>query len=150
MNPFNLMPTSQPDKFPGLFSSAPAQAKTPVFRRPGVFNTIAKDAYEVVSFLNLLGFRFTIPKFVDKSTMEGNFKDADINDPTPREYVAGHVGFTGELNIAQIVDNLGGDRSSPQRGLLQTMDSVGVKYSDLKTWPSDQQIVDALEQIFRS
>lgn len=143
------MPTSQPDKFPGLFTSVHITQR-PVFRRPGMFNTIAKDAYEVIAFLNLLGFRFTIPKYVDKSTMEGPFRDADINDPTPREYVAGHVGFIGELNIAQIVDNLGGDRSSPQKGLLQTMDSVGLKYSDLKVIPTDQQIVEALEQIFRN
>lgn len=147
MNPFNLMPTSQPERFPGLFTAVPFVTR-PVFRRPGVFTLIAKDAFEVVGFLNLLGFRFLSPKYVDNSTMEGQFKDADINDPTPREYVSGHVGFIGELNLAQVVDNLGGDRSTPQRGLLQTMDSVGLKSSDLKTLPTDQQIVDALKQIF--
>lgn len=141
------MPTSQPDKYPGLFTSAPVSNR-PVFRRPGVFTLIAKDAFEVVAFLNLLGFRFLAPKYVDHVTMEGPFKDADINDPTPREYVAGHVGFIGELNLAQVVDNLGGDRSTSQRGLLQTMDSVGLKSSDLKVFPTDQQIVDALKQIF--
>lgn len=148
MNPFNLMFTSDPAKFPGLFTAVASQVKTPTFRRPGAFNLLAKDAFELVGFLNLLGFRFTSPKYVDHSTMEGYLKDADINDTTPREYVAGHIGFIGELNLAQVADNLGGVLSSPQKGLLQTMDSVGLRFSELKTFPSDQQIVDALKTIF--
>lgn len=143
------MPTSQPDRFPGLFTSVPSNTPRPVFRRPGVFTLVAKDAFEVVGFLNLLGFRFTLPKYVDHSTMEGHLKDADINDPAKREYLAGHVGMIGEVNLAQVVDNLGGDRSTPQRGLMQTMDSVGLKSTELKTFPTDQQIVDALVQIFK-
>ena len=148
MNPFNLMPTGQPDKYPWLFTSVANAPKIPTFKRPGAFNLIAKDAFEVVEFLNLLGFSFTIPKYVDHSTLEGQFKQADINDPEPREYLAGHANFVGELNLAQVVDNLGGERSSPFKGLHQTMDEVKLSYKDLKVIPTDKDIVDALKKIF--
>lgn len=153
MNPFNLMPTSDPNKFPQLFNSGNPfgpknQPKIPVFKRPNVFVMTAKQAFDFVSFLNTLGFMFGVPKYIDHATLEGQFVNADLSDSTPREYYASHYNFVGEVLLALAVDTLGGQNSSPTNGLYQILADVGLEPKNLKVFPTNEQIVESLKTIF--
>lgn len=141
------MPTANPELYPWLFTAVNTPPIRPTYKRPGAFNITAKQAIALVQFLNLLGFKFSIPKYKD-SSMEGHWINADPADETLREYVASHIGVIGENNLAMVADNLGGIRSSPKTGLFQTMDEVNLKFKDLATDPTDEQIVSALKTIF--
>jgi len=151
VNPFNLMPTSDPGKFPELFNNGKPFTTTsvvdrPVFKRPGVFTMLAKQAFEFVGWLNLIGFSFALPVYKGPD-MEGHLVSADINDTTPREYLASHKGQIGEHLLALVVDNLGGVRSSPNRGLTQLIAETGVNPETIQDL-TDAQIVASLQRIF--
>ena len=155
-HPWASNPNGRPDLFPHLFTKRIENSvNNPFYRRPGSAEMTSTQAFNLVNWLNSLGFRFSKPRYKDNSTMEGKMREADPTDKTPRVYYAKFDDATpgvpdddnAENDLARVADALGGWLSTPTVAIAQLGFENGLPPMMFRGL-TDYQIVSQLTYIF--
>lgn len=154
-NPSGATPAARPNdpRYAHLFTRRPDNAvNTPRYTRPGSRDITGRQAYDLVAYLNSLGFSFSEPR-IKGPNAEGIFivappdgvlavHYAKHGDPTP-----GDPDDSGANDLALIADAIGGSTYAPALAVIQLGKEVGlnpVTFAGL----TDQAVVAALKGIF--